>query len=820
MPCLRTLLLLACAAATPGLAQNPRIDAAQNRLHQTPPHSAAYFVAGCELVDAWVDYHIPTAIQEARKLRQQAAASDVPGASSATTVLQAFVVCRDEGSVAARALLAELAEPPAATDEALRACYLMLRARSLCQLGEHANELQWAVPAQASAERSGDVVLRVRCALATVQATPKRNLAGLLRTIAAIDEAGHGSAIEFLRPWLWIEQLQEALARKRDADAAVLQDRIAEAAERHGNLRLRAVLRMIVAQPLANRREFAAANAIYEAALQDFQRLGDRMEAAAVLDFLGCYSAQLGQTDAAEQHLAAAERLIEGRGYEAIEHAILGSRFDLALKRRDGNAAAVYAEELQRRRNAEREHEAQLTEARERLQAAEEARAAAAAAAVAAAEASARETLLVQVYSGSIGLVVLAALLAVLWRSRLRLQAANAALAEQMRKLESARTVQTQLEQRLRELERAEGLQAFAAGIAHDFNNLLTAVLGNTQLVRASLADPELQAQLDAVLAAGQKAAQLCRQLQQGEHGNQGQREPLPLHAATRELLPVLRASVRCAVELLPAQQGEVVAAAVVRAQWEQVLLSLVTNAADAHARNVQLRVGRVSRMEGFQGPVAVLEVVDDGDGMPPELAQRIFDPFFTTRFPGRGLGLALVQGIVHRHGGQIHAESEVGVGSTFTVNLPLLQLAAPVAVPEPVVLPRPPRKHATILLVDDEPAVRRVLERQLRRLEHAVMAFADGPALLAALAAIPADRAVLVFADLGMPGMDGQEVLQRVQALRPSARRVLISGHPEAYLQQLAGEAAEVVLGKPFDAAQLHACVEDLLVAADTTPA
>jgi two-component system, cell cycle sensor histidine kinase and response regulator CckA len=242
------------------------------------------------------------------------------------------------------------------------------------------------------------------------------------------------------------------------------------------------------------------------------------------------------------------------------------------------------------------------------------------------------------------------------------------------------------------------------------------------------------------------------------------------------------------------------------RAMLEQVLLNLVSNACDAGARTVWIGV----RRKGAAPVEAVLEIRDDGTGMAPVVAARIFDPFFTTMFSGRGLGLAVVYGVVQRHGGTIRVLASVGAGTTFVLRLPTMAVATPPAeaVAPPSATPAAWRPPAGLvgLVVDDEDSVRGVVAQSLRSVGLGVLECDSGDAALQALAGVEPGVPVLAFVDLTMPGVDGVQVVRRARECRPGLHTVLMSGHGDAELACAAAAAQpDRVLAKPFDVAALQ---------------
>jgi len=414
-------------------------------------------------------------------------------------------------------------------------------------------------------------------------------------------------------------------------------------------------------------------------------------------------------------------------------------------------------------------------------------------------------------------------LVGISWWSRRRLWQANGELARQIERAEFAQQSRDRLEQRMRQMQQSESLGTLAAGVAHDFNNLLTSMLGNAELLRMQVTDPEAISCIDTIEAAGRQAARLCRQLQ--AFGGDGPSSPvtLDLAALVQESLPVLASSTGGRIEVRFHEPAESVGVVADPAEIEQVLLNLVVNAADAGARVVRISLQRHETALGFDGPAAEIAVEDDGDGMSAEVAQRIFDPFFTTRFPGRGLGLAVVHGVVRRHGGSIQVDSAPGLGAKFTIDLPLAVVTPGSTAELVVVLPSLPPvvssdRGPALLVVDDEPTVGQLLVRMLASLGRAGEHLASGARTLERVASLPRDRELVVFVDLTMPVMDGVEVIRRLRTLRPDVRIVLMSGHTVDMLEQAAlAQAPEAVLSKPFQLAAVRAALARAVAAAAT---
>jgi len=368
----------------------------------------------------------------------------------------------------------------------------------------------------------------------------------------------------------------------------------------------------------------------------------------------------------------------------------------------------------------------------------------------------------------------------------------------------------------LREAQRLESLGRLAAGVAHDFNNLLTVVLGNATLLlrERSLAAPSVSA-IEEMKTAATRGADLVRQLL--AFGRQQRLAPkvLDLNVVLSGLGPLLTRligeQVRITVALAP---GKAYVKAD-RSQLEQVIVNLVTNARDAMPAGGRLSIETALREpdQGVPGPWwVVLSVVDTGLGMDREIRQRVFDPFFTTKpfGKGTGLGLATVHGVVEQSGGHVVVESEPGAGSCFRVFLPLTTEAIPA---EELSGPAPPRSvRGTILLAEDDPDVRVVIERVLREGGHEVLSAGGGHEALAR-SRTHAGRIHLLVSDVVMPDLNGAELAKQLLIERPELRVLFVSGFvPEGNL--LPAEPGQVVeyIAKPVTSDRLQRKVAVLL--------
>ena len=392
-------------------------------------------------------------------------------------------------------------------------------------------------------------------------------------------------------------------------------------------------------------------------------------------------------------------------------------------------------------------------------------------------------------------------------------EASSAALQKALDAERSRRLVE------LRETQKRESLGVLAGGIAHDFNNLLVAILGNASI---ALADIEAQhpsrAAIEDVEKAAHRAAELTRQLLAYAGRGHFVVEKLDLAAQVQEMTNELRSALSPKATLrlefgrdLPAIEGDA-------AQLRQVVMNLLTNASDALGDaegtiTVKMDARAIAGgLDAFptltDGTYVCLEVSDTGHGMDTAVKARIFEPFFTTKFTGRGLGLAAAKGIIEGHGGTITVRSEPEHGATFTVYFPALAEQAPAP---PLVMRKTP-VGTCVLVVDDEPLVRRAARTMLERQGVEVLEAADGEQALE-IYKQNRDRVRAVLLDLAMPRMDGQETLRRLRASPSSVPVLLMSGYDENNVTggEL-GRGAAGFLQKPFRAADLARGLEQVL--------
>jgi PAS domain S-box-containing protein len=374
------------------------------------------------------------------------------------------------------------------------------------------------------------------------------------------------------------------------------------------------------------------------------------------------------------------------------------------------------------------------------------------------------------------------------------------------------------LNRQLQDAQRWESLGVLAGGVAHDFNNILTVVLGSAGLARRGLTpgSPAV-GYLDQIEQACRRAADVCRQMLAYAGRTHGAGVRTHLGALVRESAPLLETpAARAAVHFdlddrLPPIQAD-------PAQVRQVLVNLVTNAAEATADRsgaVTVRAHAAEIPEGASdgtfplapppGRFVVLTVSDTGSGMAPEVRARMFDPFYTTKFAGRGLGLAAVLGIVRAHKGGIQVTTAPDRGTTVSVYWPALPDTAP-PVPD-----RNPRQAVSALVIDDEIFVREVTASTLEEIGFAPLLAADGPSGLE-LFHRHRDAIKLAVIDVMMPGMTGDQVLDAIRAICPTLPVVLVSGFADRRVIRAGLGTRTEFLQKPFHPEDLMAVVRRLV--------
>ncbi|SHF93108.1 PAS domain S-box-containing protein [Kaistia soli DSM 19436] len=386
-------------------------------------------------------------------------------------------------------------------------------------------------------------------------------------------------------------------------------------------------------------------------------------------------------------------------------------------------------------------------------------------------------------------------------------------------------TSRHKLEEELRQAQKMEAIGQLTGGIAHDFNNLLTIISGNLEMIEQRVEAGPTRELIQAAQEAADDGARLTGQLLAF-----GRRQPLNAQLADISQLvahfsDLLRRALGETIELRTVVTGSSNHAMVDASQLQNALLNLALNARDAMPRGGRLTVEishaeialaeTGSRPDMRPGDYVLISVSDTGTGMTPAVRERAFEPFFTTKGvgAGTGLGLSMVYGFVTQSGGLIRLESEPGHGTTVRIYLPGARPAA-AALGEGKTSEAPGRPQGgteTILVVEDEPRVRRVAVARLRDLGYEVIEVSDAAE---ALAVAGEDRTIdLLFSDVVMPGgMDGDTLAAEIRALRPGIKVLLTSGYAEPSIAERGQAETGTWLRKPYTTAALATRLRALL--------
>ena len=376
-------------------------------------------------------------------------------------------------------------------------------------------------------------------------------------------------------------------------------------------------------------------------------------------------------------------------------------------------------------------------------------------------------------------------------------------------------TERKRFEEKVRHTQKLESLGVLAGGIAHDFNNLLVTILGNTSLANSMPdLDPRLSTLLDEIEAGARRAAELTKQMLDYSGQGRFRIEKLDLPGLVREMAKLVKALIPKSVELhyhfqegIPPLEGDA-------SQIRQVIMNLITNAAESIADKIGRVVISVERryvtegeLESYTGRAIApgaflcLQVEDDGCGMDEDTRTRIFDPFFTTKFQGRGLGMATVLGIVRGHGGGIRIDSRTGAGTRVSVLLPVGAGVAPADATA---------DRGTILVVDDDLGVQTLARRALGKRGFRIVTASDGAEGIRVFEQ-NRDAVCLILMDMTMPQMSGLEALRQLRASGATVPVLLSSGYN---VDPTGSEAREFsgVLEKPYAVQALWDAVEKAL--------
>ncbi len=386
-------------------------------------------------------------------------------------------------------------------------------------------------------------------------------------------------------------------------------------------------------------------------------------------------------------------------------------------------------------------------------------------------------------------------------------------------------TTERMLDERLAQAQRLEAIGRLAGGVAHDFNNLLTVILAHSELLLERLPEGSIDhSDVEEIRRTAVRAGQLTRQLLLFSRGQVARPGVLDLNQVVVSVEGMLRRVIGEDIELalrLPPQLSRVSAD---QGQIEQVLMNLVVNARDAMPEGgvLELRTGEVSidaeyvklRPTMQPGRYVMLAVTDSGMGMPAEVQQHAFEPFFTTKPKGRGtgLGLATVYGIVRQSGGDVSIYSEEGRGTTVKVFLPSCESGAAPAAESVRAAPSGVAGNETILVIEDEPALRDMVRRALAATGYTVIDAGDGAEALR-LSSERQDQVDLVLTDMILPGMTGRELSIEFRRRRPGLPIIIMSGYTgETYPALESLPLGVGYLEKPFSLVDLRSRVRESL--------
>jgi two-component system cell cycle sensor histidine kinase/response regulator CckA len=379
-------------------------------------------------------------------------------------------------------------------------------------------------------------------------------------------------------------------------------------------------------------------------------------------------------------------------------------------------------------------------------------------------------------------------------------------------------------EEQLRQWQRVEAIGRLAGGVAHDFNNLLMTIKGRSELLLGELdpRDPRHE-EVEEIRKAAERATSLTRQLLAFGRRQVLQPQVLDLNEVVANMDRMLQRLIGEDIQLLTILDPELWSVKVDPGQFEQVIMNLAVNARDAmpgggkltiETANVVLDEDYARRHVSVKpGPCVMLAVTDNGIGMDKEVQSHLFEPFFTTKEKGEGtgLGLSTVYGIIKQSGGNIWAYSEPGQGTTFKVYLPRVEEAVKKYTPRtaPTVLPG---GSETVLLVEDEEAVRTIVSKILKNKGYTVLEAHHGNEALRICEHYDGPIQLMVT-DVVMPQMSGRELAERLMLLRPEIRVLFMSGYPDnALVHHGVLGASTAFLQKPFTLNALEYKIRELL--------
>jgi two-component system NtrC family sensor kinase len=386
-------------------------------------------------------------------------------------------------------------------------------------------------------------------------------------------------------------------------------------------------------------------------------------------------------------------------------------------------------------------------------------------------------------------------------------------------------TEQKKLEAQLRQSQKMEAIGTLAGGIAHDFNNILNVIIGFGDLLHTEIKeDDPLQMYVKEILESANRATALTHSLLAFSRKQIISVKPVEVNGLIRRVEKFLKRIIGEDISFQAVLGEDKMTVMADSGQIEQVLMNLATNARDAmsHGGTLTIEAARVQLDESFAtrhgygkpGVYALLTATDSGEGMDEETKRRIFEPFFTTKELGRGtgLGLSLVYGIVKQHNGYIDVYSEPGRGSSFKIYLPLIDDREATEALQPVAAASPSGGTETILLAEDDAALRKLGRIVLEAAGYTLISADNGEEAVQNFIEHK-DEVRLVILDMIMPGKNGREAYEEIRKIRPDIKAIFVSGytadkvHREGML-----EAGLELLLKPVSTRDLLKKVREVL--------
>jgi signal transduction histidine kinase/CheY-like chemotaxis protein len=420
----------------------------------------------------------------------------------------------------------------------------------------------------------------------------------------------------------------------------------------------------------------------------------------------------------------------------------------------------------------------------------------------------------------------LALMIAELGYQNLEIRQQHARLEKEIAERKHAEEDRAKLELQIRHAQKLESLGVLAGGIAHDFNNLLVGILGYADLAREEIPHTSpVRGRIDGIVNAAKRAADLARQMLAYSGKGRFVVQPVNLNTVIEEMGRLIEVSISKRVVIKYDLANELPATCGDASQIGQVILNLITNAAEAigdRSGVIGISTGVTTCDQRYlkdtyvpetlpNGIYLYVEVADTGCGMDKETCDRVFDPFFSTKFTGRGLGLAAVLGIVRGHKGTIKVYSEPGRGTTFKVLFPTTEEIAE-AKSRDAIETASLRGEGTVLVVDDEETVRTVAKDMLQKAGFEVLTAADGVEAIEVFKQFE-KSIVCVVLDLTMPRMNGEETFRILKQINPQIPVILSSGYNEQeILTRFIGKGLAGFLQKPFRSADVYAKLRESL--------